>query len=59
MKRIVSNTDLMPKTLTPAGMGLETLDLVRSFCFVGDLGYDPGDLTVSARIQTDETQRPE
>jgi hypothetical protein len=51
MQRLVAQTDLVSDELTPAAIGLDTLNLVRSFSFVGNIGYDPREL--------DNTTRPE
>ena len=45
---------LMPPSLTLGQMGLDEFELVRSFSFVGDIGYEPGDY--AARLM--DTQRP-
>jgi hypothetical protein len=40
---VVNNTGLLPAGLSPEELGLPSFNLVRSFCFVGDIGYDPQD----------------
>ncbi|HLB45762.1 MAG TPA: P-loop NTPase fold protein [Anaerolineales bacterium] len=41
--RLVNETDLLPPELSLLRVGLQSFNLVRSFCFVGDIGYDPQD----------------
>ncbi|MDX2215717.1 MAG: hypothetical protein SFY66_20815 [Oculatellaceae cyanobacterium bins.114] len=36
---------MIPDTLTLNEMGRSTFNLILSFCFVGDIGYDPHDFS--------------
>jgi hypothetical protein len=60
LRHVMLETDLFPRDLTPVGMELETLNLVRSFCFVGDTGFDPADAREGSRSreQTADPPRP-
>jgi hypothetical protein len=40
---IRDSEQLLPTDLSIRGFGIETLEQVRSFSFVGDIGYHPGD----------------
>jgi hypothetical protein len=43
-KRMIRDSEqLLPTDLSIRGFGIETLEQVRSFSFVGDIGYHPGD----------------
>ena len=57
MQRLVAETDLVSDELTPEAIGLETLNLVRSFSFVGNIGYDPRELENTAPLATGEQEK--
>jgi len=43
MQETVQNHVLLPENLSFDTIGLLSFNLIRSFCFVGDIGYDPQD----------------
>jgi hypothetical protein len=48
LQRIAEKELSLPLDIKPNEMRLETLNLVRSFCFVGDPGFDPSDAQADA-----------
>jgi hypothetical protein len=42
-QQFVADTAVLSPTIPLRQIDLRTFNLVRSFCFVGDIGYDPGD----------------
>lgn len=54
LQRVVEHTELVSDTLAADAIGLDTLNLVRSFCFVGNIGYDPSELEIAGASGADK-----
>lgn len=52
-QQLVADTAVLMPHLPVSQIDLKTFNLVRSFCFVGDIGYDPGEMmaTLSAEAR--------
>lgn len=44
---------MLPPYLSLAELGRSTFNLILSFCFVGDIGYDPNDFSATAKVTAD------
>ncbi|MBX3056688.1 MAG: hypothetical protein KF770_09475 [Anaerolineae bacterium] len=52
-QQLVADTAVLMPDIPVSQIDLKTFNLVRSFCFVGDIGYDPGEMmaTLSAEAR--------
>jgi hypothetical protein len=57
-KQLMADTAVLMPLLPMNKIDLKTFNLVRSFCFVGDIGYDPGELVQAAARQLANAANP-
>ena len=49
-RQLETDTAVLMPDMPISQIDLKTFNLVRSFCFVGDIGYDPGELMAALSL---------